>query len=182
MKKENKYIAFLRSINVGGHNIISMGDLKKLFIDLGYKHVHSFIQSGNVIFSSTETDTGKIANRIGRQLRKILGSDIVIIIRSSDEIAEVIKTDPFKHVPNDNLKLYVVLLDKIPAKVPPLPLISEKDGLEIISISGKDIFVLSRRVKNMYGFPNNFIEREFAVNSTSRNWNTIQKIYEKYIK
>ena len=49
-----KYIAFLRAVNVGGHNKIKMDDLKKLFISLGYKNVETVIQSGNVIFEARE--------------------------------------------------------------------------------------------------------------------------------
>jgi len=49
-----KYFAFLRAINVGGKNLIKMEDLKKIFESLGFKNVRTYIQSGNVIFESSE--------------------------------------------------------------------------------------------------------------------------------
>ena len=55
-----KYVAFLRAINVGGHTIIKMADLKQIFESLGLENVQTYIQSGNVIFESDEEDTAYI--------------------------------------------------------------------------------------------------------------------------
>ena len=63
-KASRRYIALLRGINVGGNNIIRMADLKQSFEELGFSEVTTYIQSGNVLFNSSEGDkqllTGKI--------------------------------------------------------------------------------------------------------------------------
>ncbi|MHB8320382.1 MAG: DUF1697 domain-containing protein [Acidimicrobiales bacterium] len=47
-----RYVALLRGVNVGGKNIVAMSELRKLFDSLGYSSVRTFIQSGNVVFTS----------------------------------------------------------------------------------------------------------------------------------
>lgn len=56
------YISLLRGINVGGHNKITMDALKQLYCELGYLNVQSYIQSGNLIFDSPNTDIGAMAH------------------------------------------------------------------------------------------------------------------------
>jgi uncharacterized protein (DUF1697 family) len=56
-----KYVALLRGINVGGNKKVSMANLKKLFGKLGYKNVSTYINSGNVIFESSEKNATKLA-------------------------------------------------------------------------------------------------------------------------
>jgi len=51
-----KYLALLRGINVGGKNILPKNQLKQVFKDLGYSNVLTYIQSGNILFRSKETD------------------------------------------------------------------------------------------------------------------------------
>ena len=65
-----KYVAFLRAINVGGHAIIKMTDLKKMFESAGQENVQTYIQSGNVIFESNEKEVESLAKRIEHQLEK----------------------------------------------------------------------------------------------------------------
>ncbi len=50
-----KYAAFFRGINVGGKNIVKMAELKKLFSDLGFQKVETYIQSGNVVLIRRKT-------------------------------------------------------------------------------------------------------------------------------
>lgn len=56
-----RYVALLRGINVGGHGIIKMADLKKLFESFGLTDVVTYIQSGNVLFRTEESDPARLA-------------------------------------------------------------------------------------------------------------------------
>jgi uncharacterized protein (DUF1697 family) len=73
-------------------------------------------------------------------------------------------------------KLYVSFLYRLPERQVRLPLINEKEGLEVIRMEGEEAFVISREVNGRYGFPNNFIEKELSVLATTRNWNTITRM------
>jgi len=54
--KNDIYLALLRGINVGGKNKVKMADLKACFEKLGYGHVHTYGNSGNIIFTAASTD------------------------------------------------------------------------------------------------------------------------------
>lgn len=58
-----RYVAFLRGINISGKNKVPMAELKQGFERLDYKEVKTYLNSGNVIFSSDEADTIKITSR-----------------------------------------------------------------------------------------------------------------------
>ena len=60
----NRYIALLRGINRSGKNKISMSELKKGFAELGFTEVTTYLNSGNVIFSSTVQDIKILTNKI----------------------------------------------------------------------------------------------------------------------
>ena len=64
-----RYIALLRGVNISGKNKISMAQLKQLFEDLDYKEVKTYLNSGNVIFSSDEDDISKITSIIEEMIK-----------------------------------------------------------------------------------------------------------------
>jgi uncharacterized protein (DUF1697 family) len=91
----------------------------------------------------------------------------------------IVDGHPFGALTRDKaIKLYVVFLARRPKQVPALPLRFEKEGLELVAASGREVYVVSRRKPGspMYGFPNQFVERTLGVPATSRNWNTVVKV------
>lgn len=169
-----RYAAFLRGINVGGKNIIRMEILDKVFRDLGFLNVKTYIQSGNVLFDSNEKNSGSLEKKLESSLFIILKKNIPIIIRTTIELKKMVQSCPFENfILDDDMKLYVVFLKSKPVQIPAFPLISEKEGLELIGIQNKDAFVISRKTGDRYGFPNTFIEKQFACAATSRNWKTV---------
>jgi uncharacterized protein (DUF1697 family) len=174
----NKYIAFLRAINVAGHAKIKMNDLKQVFIEAGCKDVRSYIQSGNVIFEAPEGDMESRIQVIQDKLCELLVTEATVMYRTLHEIEDIIRTAPFKDIEIEtDTKLYVTFLSKKPSCKPALPLLSPKEALEAVKVKNLEVFVVSRKKKNgFYGFPNNFIEKEFGGPATTRNWTTVTKI------
>ncbi|MCL4547677.1 MAG: DUF1697 domain-containing protein [Bacteroidetes bacterium] len=175
-----RYVAFLRGINVGGKNIIRMDALGAFFSSLGFKNVKTFIQSGNVFFDSAANGSDTLTRKIETGLMKEYGSNIKVMLRTVEEMENMVKQNPFKKIkPDDKIKLYVCFLDKEPKINPKLPLISEKEALEVFKLEKKNAFIISGQLKNgRYGFPNNLIEKELGVFSTARNWNTVCKMMD----
>ena len=87
-----KYVAFLRAVNVGGHNKIKMEDLKKLFISIGYKNVKTIIQSGNVIFK-TDYKYSEIKCKIEKAIKDKYGFEV---IKATDMIEGKVSPDDYK--------------------------------------------------------------------------------------
>jgi hypothetical protein len=58
-----------------------------------------------------------------------------------------------------------------------LPLESKTEKLEVFAIQDRAAFTVARRKKTgWFGFPNGFIEKEFGVAATTRQWRTVEKV------
>lgn len=89
-----KYIALLRGINVGGKNKISMPELKTLFEDNGYEEVVTYINSGNVIFSSCNGDEEEIRKRCESAIENKFKLKIIVMIISADDLSAALCNAP----------------------------------------------------------------------------------------
>ncbi len=172
------YIAFMRAINVGGHAIVKMDALRDAFATAGCRNVRTFIQSGNVVFDSPLREEGEVLRTLRKKLCRLLGAEPGILLRSLEEVAQLTERDPFQSFKAErDVKFYVAFLAAEPPVKPRFPLLLPKEGLEAFDMSGREVFIVSRRnPSGFYGFPNNFIEKELGVSATSRNWNTVTKI------
>jgi uncharacterized protein (DUF1697 family)/GNAT superfamily N-acetyltransferase len=175
-----RYVAFLRGINVGGKKIIKMEELNKIFTSAGFLKVRTLIQSGNVIFNSTSGQIAKLNKEIADLIRKNLGFDVEVFVKSLQELKEIFLSDPFaERKSTGRSKLYLSLLSSPPSKKPYLPFFSEKKDVEIFRIDHDMAFIITHEINGRYGFPNNFFEETLGVTATTRNWNTIEKLVKE---
>jgi uncharacterized protein (DUF1697 family) len=174
------YVAFVRAINVAGHAIVRMTDLKEAFATAGCRDVRTCIQGGNVIFDARPDQASRVFQKTRACLRDLLGEEPGIVFRTARELERTMQEAPFKRFDrNRALKLYVTFLAEKPARAPKFPLRSSQEALDAIGMKHLDVFVVSRRKKNgFYGFPNQFIEKELGVPATSRNWSTVTRIID----
>jgi uncharacterized protein (DUF1697 family) len=89
------HVALLRGINVGGHNKVAMADLREIVAALGHSDVATYIQSGNVVFSSEQTDTARIAADLEQEIDSRLGVRPGVVVLSREELAGVIADNPW---------------------------------------------------------------------------------------
>ena len=64
-----RYVLLLRGINVGGKNKVVMSELKELLKSEGFSEVDSYINSGNLFFTSSES-VEKIVSKVEKLLEK----------------------------------------------------------------------------------------------------------------
>lgn len=175
-----KYIAFLRAINVGGHNKIKMDDLRKLFVSLGYRNVKTVIQSGNVIFETPERNVKAITAKTGKKLSGFMKKDIKVIVRTHSELSKIVKRNPFDKIEaDDGIKMYVFFLYQEPKEKVKIPLMSPTGEVNVFKKTGLQLFMLVKKVPGKASSPNDFIEKSFGVSATARNWNVVCNIVEK---
>lgn len=176
-----RYAAFLRGINVGGHKLIKMEGLSRIFTTLGLEKVATYIQSGNVVFESAEQDSRKLTGRIEKGLAAATGSEIAVFLRTLGELEALVSQEPFSGFESGtDVKKYVTFLAEAPEARPELPLVSPKKEIRVFRAEGREIFSLAFAQGNgRYGFPHSFIEKEFKVQATTRNWNTVEKIVKQ---
>ena len=88
------FVALLRGVNVGGNNMISMSSLKKSFEALGFPHVTTYINSGNIVFTTKEKDARKLEKRIEQMLSKEYELGSRVVVRSLPEMEQLVKNLP----------------------------------------------------------------------------------------
>lgn len=103
----NSYIALLRAINVGGYRKIKMESLRGMFDSAGFNDVTTYIQSGNVIFSSPESVPGTLAETIETEIKNTFGHDVDVIIRTQEHFKSLIRKNPFRDKDRSPFKFYV---------------------------------------------------------------------------
>src|SRR5512135_851440 len=109
------HLALLRGINVGGRNKVPMADLREVVTSLGHTGVSTYIQSGNVLFSTAEQDTAKMAAALESAIEERFGIWSSVVVLSRDELARVLAANPYPDEPNPRMVHVVFLNAELPA-------------------------------------------------------------------
>src|SRR5579875_2661884 len=91
------HVALLRGVNVGGNNKVPMAELRKLAVELGHGDVATYIQSGNLVFSTARTDADGLAAQLEREIAARLGVTTTVVVVSRAELAQVVADNPYPH-------------------------------------------------------------------------------------
>jgi uncharacterized protein (DUF1697 family) len=94
------HVALLRGINVGGHNKVAMGDLRELVASLGHEDVVTYIQSGNVAFTSSRDDAERLADELEREIEGRIGVQCQVIVLTRAQLAQAIADNPYPEETN----------------------------------------------------------------------------------
>jgi uncharacterized protein (DUF1697 family) len=94
------HVALLRGINVGGRNRVAMAALREVVEGLGHTGVATYIQSGNVVFTSEETDTATLAAALERAIADQLGVQPKVVVLTREQLAQVVADNPFPKADN----------------------------------------------------------------------------------
>ena len=176
MLKATAFISLLRGINVGGNKKICMSALAKAYDELGFKDIRTYIQSGNVIFKSNMENVSELAGIIEEKIKNTFGFEVRVIVRTKEEFWQIIENNPFK---NDDLsKLNVAFLSDTPQAGSAAGIDKVKDASEKYFINGKEIYIYYHNGVARSKISNGFFEKNLKVIATTRNWNTVNKLYE----
>ncbi|MDZ5441486.1 DUF1697 domain-containing protein [Micromonospora sp. 4G57] len=169
----NRYAALLRGVNVGATRL-AMADLRRLVADLGHEEVKTYLQSGNVVFTSTATDTTKLARGIERALADELGLDVPVLVRSGAELTAVIEGSPYADRQDDPTRLLVAFLAAPPAKARVGALTVPAGENVEYTVAGREVHL--HFPDGGYGrtkFTNAYLEKQLGVVATTRNWKSV---------
>ena len=173
-----KYAAFLRGINVGGHNKIKMETLREVFAALGFESVKTYINSGNVIFESFEISDKKLVAQIERAILTEFSLNIKVMVRTMTEIEDIIKNNPFAGQFENDKDLHVLFTDEeLPGDKRQL-LLSNNNENEMFAVRNREIFCLLRVSVLGSLLGKDYIGKKLKVSATGRNRRTVNKIAE----
>ncbi len=173
------YIAFLRGINVSGHKIIKMELLRKMMENLNFENVKTYIQSGNLVFSSDEKDISKLETIIHKEIEKEFKFDVHIKILTHSELKAVWEENPF--LKDDSLDIkqhYFAFLDENPTKENWEILKNLELKGELMELGNKVVFIHYPAGAGQSMLSTNLIESKLKVAVTVRNLNTTKKMIE----
>ena len=168
------YIALLRGINVAGQKKIPMAALRDILAKTGLKNVKTYIQSGNVIFESAETDSRQLEDKIHNAIKTHFGFQVPILIKTNTELQQIFDACPFPE--EKKINSYFTPLFTAPEK-------SQMEDLSKITHPNEAFIVTSNCIyfycSTGYGrakYNNNFFERKLKTTATARNYKTMLKL------
>ncbi|WP_440961313.1 DUF1697 domain-containing protein [Paenibacillus nitricinens] len=171
------YIALLHGINVGGHKIIKMQDLKTMLQSLGFHNVRTYIQSGNVVFESDEESESLLSGVIERQIHEVFGFEVSVMIRTLAEMEEVITNNPFQLTDPEAFKRgYVSFLPAVPSAEALDKLRIYEEGPDKLRFAGREMYVLYEISVSQSPLFKVSFDKILGMSVTARNWNTVNKL------
>jgi uncharacterized protein (DUF1697 family) len=172
------YIALLRGINVGGHKLIKMVELKKMFEDMGIERVQTYIQSGNVLFVSNKK-AESLSQQIEDKIAEVFDFSVTVVIRTLAQFEQIVKSCPFEADAASKVeKVYIALLAHKPKQEDVEALLACKSEVDDYSFIPNEVHILCRQSIRKSLFSNNFLEKKLNVRATTRNWQTMNKLVE----
>jgi uncharacterized protein (DUF1697 family) len=172
-------VSMLRGVNVGGHNKISMAELRALYESLGLQYPRTFVQSGNVVFRTKERNLPALAKRIEDAIEQRFGFRCDVIVRTPAELKGVIARNPFgKHRNVDPGKLLVTFLANHPNAEARDQVLRIKIDPEELHIDGREVYIYfpNGMGRSKLSWPS--IGKKLATTGTGRNWNSVTKLLE----
>ncbi|TMD48926.1 MAG: DUF1697 domain-containing protein [Chloroflexi bacterium] len=177
VRQMTRYVSLFRGINVGGHQTVPMNELKELHEALGLKDVVTYIQSGNVVFSSDEADLAQLPRQIEDGFAKKFGFQVKVMVRTSAELQDIIDNNPFQNQTMKEPKLMVVLfLATHPESTAMEDLQKTYVGPEELCLIGQELFVYYPNGIGRSKLSLTLIEKKLKTIGTGRNWNTILQL------
>lgn len=176
----SKYIAFLRAINVGGHNV-KMSQLIQFFESLGLKNVQAFIASGNLVFDAKAGNVKTLEKKIETKLHEALGYEVATFIRTDTELAAISKYKPFSQAQLDSATaLNIAFIGSPLDEQAKEKLMALQNDIDAFHVHGREIYWMCQKKQSESKFSNAALERAIKAKATLRGVNTIKKMAEKY--
>jgi uncharacterized protein (DUF1697 family) len=175
--KMTTFVSLFRGINVGGHKTIGMDELKDLHESLGLKDVVTYIRSGNVVFTSDDAVLAQLPRQIEDGFAKKFGFHADVIVRTSDELRDIIHNNPFQNQQMKESKWVVVMfLATPPNSTAQQDLQKTYVGPEEFCIVGQEMYIYFPNGIGRSKLSGTLIEKKLKTIGTGRNWNTILQL------
>ena len=179
------HVALLRGINLGGHKKVAMTELREVVTSLGHAEVATYIQSGNVVFSTEQSDTAALAVALEEAIAETIGVRARVVVLSRDELDQVVRDNPYSDEPN--LKaVHAVFLSGHPGPgvaervAGAQEQVAQRGSRDTAQVIGRTIFL---HTPDGYGRSDLAAEivklgqrKTDNVTGTARNWATVTKL------
>jgi uncharacterized protein (DUF1697 family) len=174
-----RFAAFLRALNVGGHHIVKMDELKRHFEKMGFTDVETFIASGNVVFTSKSAKG--LDAKIAKALEKELDHPVATFVRPTADLAVLAAHEAFPKAAvaaalSNSVGFLSTELDA--AALARLKALETDD--DRFHVRGREFWWISKIPQNEAAISGKVLERALGQPTTMRNVNTIRRMAERY--
>jgi len=173
----SKYIALLRGINVGGNHLIKMTNLVGYFEKMGFQKVRTYIQSGNVLFRTTQTSPVTLAHNVEAALAEAVGYHSVVVVKSAAELELIVKSAPRDFGADPTTYRYNVIFLRDPlTSTEALPHFSAREGVDQVTPGPGVIYFSNLMAEATKSRLSRIVGSPIYKDITIRNWNTTTKL------
>ena len=172
------YVAFLRGVNVGGKGIVSMADVKEALANLGLSDVQTYINSGNVIFSTQASSAARLTSRIENALEQETGMAIKVLVMDHRALKKVVAAIPRNWVDDKTMRTYVLMLWKEVDDRNILDRLPTKPGVDELKYTPGAVIWRVDRVNVTKSQMNRLVGTPLYKKITIRSANTMRKLNE----
>jgi uncharacterized protein (DUF1697 family) len=176
--RKSSQILLLRGINLGSRRRIAMPELRALLLDAGFADVRTYVQSGNVVLSAGRRSPASVAAAVQRLIAERFGFEVDVIVRTAEELAEVVACNPLGDVAVDPKLYQVTFLESEP----------DSDAVERIAslaAGGERVVAIGREIYAWHpdGIARSKLSAKLAgdgvgVRASARNWRTVITLLE----
>ena len=172
-----QYVALLRGINVGGNNLIKMAELKQCFEAEGFDNVATYINSGNVLFESTERGAAKLTARVEEALSDAFGYKSWVALRSYRQMQAVVDGAPagFGGDPATYLCDVIFLKGRVSA-AEAIKDVRTRDGVDAMYAGDGVVYFSRLKSRATQSYLSRVVGLPIYQSMTIRNWNTTIKL------
>lgn len=177
----SRYLALLRGINVGGRNKVTMTDLRDLAAALGHTQVATYIQSGNLLFTSTSDDAIRVADELEAAILARLGVRSPVVVLSGGDLAQVIAGNPFPDETSSSclhaiFRREAIGADDIAAVASAVARVRAAGSSDDAAVVGRTLFLRTPGGLGRSELAAALARSRVQTAGTARNWATVTKL------
>jgi uncharacterized protein (DUF1697 family) len=170
-------IVLLRGVNIGPRNRVPMPELRALLTEAGFDDVRTYVQSGNVVLSSTKKPA-QVSRAVKNEIARAFGLDVATVVRTRAELAKVVQRNPLGDVADDPKRYQVSFLDAKPSRAVLRKLEEAAVPPEQLVAVGREIYAWHPAGVARSKLWALLAGRDLGVTATARNWTTVTKLLE----
>lgn len=171
------YIALLRGVNLAGHKMVAMADLRAMLEGLGFTDVRSLLQSGNLMFHGRAQAGAALERKLELEARRRLDLETDFHVRTAAEWQSIIARNPFPEAARrDPGHLLMMCFKDAPAAKDVRALQAAIKDREVVRAVGRQAYVVYPDGVGGSRLTTALIDKTLGLRGTARNWNTVLKL------
>jgi uncharacterized protein (DUF1697 family) len=178
MAESETYVALLRGINVGGKHTLPMKDLAKIVCDCKCSDVRTYIQSGNVVFAASPAASRTLPALIAKKIEERFGFPAPVILRTGDELARILRGNPFLRAGAPERALHVYFLADLPSASAVKSLDPNRSAPDEFRVVGREIYLHVPNGMGRTKLTSTYFDSKLSTVCTARNWATVNMLLQ----